>query len=132
MMKYILPWPKRVAYKSLLWLESESLPGVEFSIRRASLANRVNLLERIRQLTAKYEFLKAGDVADQTEAQLSDLLVRQLYVEWGIDHIRGLIIDGRAADVPLLIAKGPDFLVAEMADAIQQSLQLNEFERKNF
>jgi hypothetical protein len=131
MMNFLSPFRRQVSYQSLLWLESESLPGVEFCIRKVSLASRIEMSSRIRELTLRNEFLKAGALDDQLEARLADLLVRKLYVEWAIAGVRGLEIDGAIATVPLVIDKGPEYLVAEMADAIQQHIQLSETERKN-
>jgi hypothetical protein len=78
------------------------------------------------------EFLRAGDAADQVEAGLADLLVRKLYVEWGLVEIEGLEIDGAAATPQLLIDAGPEELTDEIAASIQGELSLTEEERKNF
>ncbi len=78
------------------------------------------------------EFLRAGDPADQLEAGLADLLVRRLYLEWGLAGIEGLHIDGEAATPETLIAAGPESLSEEIASSIQAELSLSDEERKNF
>jgi hypothetical protein len=135
MMNLLSRWLKENAaadYQSLLWLESELFPGVEFSIRKISLAQRIKLSSRVRELTLKNEFLRAGEPANQLEAAITDLLVEKLYVEWAVAHLKGLQIDGEPASVDLLIERGPEALIREMAEAIGAHLELSDAERKNF
>src|ERR1700751_763715 len=99
MMKSILPSLKDVEYASIVWRKSQAMPGVEFAVRRPSLAQRIDLLESARSLTLKQEFLNAGDESDQLTASLKDLLVRLLYVEWGLIEIKRLRIDGVRATI---------------------------------
>jgi hypothetical protein len=131
MMKLLSRWRKTAPYESLLRLESERFPGVEFSIRKMSLSQRIELSSRIRELTLRNEFLKAGELTDKAEAAMADLLARKLYVEWAVADLTGLDIDGRAASVELLIERGPEELVNEMAEAIRSHLELSDEERKN-
>jgi hypothetical protein len=119
-------------YESLLWLESESFPGVEFSLRKISLSQRIDLSARVRELTLRNEFLRAGELEDQLEASVADLLVQKLYVEWAVVDLRGLTIDGQTASVAGLIERGPEALVTEIAEAIRTHLELTDAERKNF
>jgi len=136
MMKFISHWRNRLSpapnHQSLLWLESETIPGVEFSIRKISLAQRIELSSRIRELTLRNEFLRGGTPADQIEAQLADLLVQKLYVEWAVVDLKGLRIDGRPASLRDLIERGPESLVREISEAIIAHLELSDAERKNF
>jgi len=90
------------------------------------------LTKRARELSIRYEFLKAGDASDQLEASLADLLVRKLYIEWGLTELTGLRVDREPATVALLIEKGPEALVDEIIAAIRGQLGLSEQERKNF
>jgi hypothetical protein len=120
-----------LGYASLLWHESKMLPGVSFAVRRISLANRLELTRQMRELTLRYEFLRAGDQSDQLEAALSDLLVRRLYLEWGLASIKGFSIDGELATIELLIEKGPEELAGEIISVIRQEIELSEEERKN-
>jgi hypothetical protein len=131
-MKLTSPSPKEVSYSSLSWHESKTVEGVRFAIRRVSLAQRLQLNQRVRELTLQHEFLKAGPTTDQLEAAWADLLVRKLYVEWGLAGLEGLSIDGDTATVELLIDKGPEALVEEVVSAIQDEIGLSEEERKNF
>ena len=118
-------------YSSVSWRESGVLTGVRFAIHRISLAQRIELTRRVKDLTSQNEFLRAGDMADQLDAALGELLARRLYVEWGLAAIEGLDIDGNAATPLSLIERGPDALVTEIADAIIQEIHLSEEERKN-
>lgn len=131
-MKLTSPSPSEVSYSSLSWRRSKTIEGVRFAIRRVSLTQRLDLNKRVRELTLQYEFLKAGPAADQLEATWADLLVRKLYVEWGLAGLEGLSIDGEAASVELLIDKGPEELVDEVVSALQEEIGLSEEERKNF
>jgi hypothetical protein len=132
MMKLFSRWRKQAPYQSLLWLESESFPGVSFSLRKVSLSQRIDLSSRIRELTIRNEFLRAGQLTDQLEAGIADLMAQKLYVEWAVAAIQGLRIDGEQASVAKLIEDGPETLVAEMACAIRSHLELSDAERKNF
>jgi hypothetical protein len=130
-MKSQSPLHNQNKYSTVNWLDSHAFPGVRYGIRRISLAQRIELTSRARELTHRYEFLKAGDSADQLEASLADLLTRRLYLEWGLAEIRDLTIDGQAATVELVVEKGPEALTNEIVAAIQAELSLSEEERKN-
>jgi hypothetical protein len=104
---------------------------VRFAVRKASLLQRIELTSRIKELTLHHEFLKAGDIPDQLDATMADLLVRRLYLEWGLSQISGLRIDGDPAGVESLIERGPEPFVEEILAAIKAELDLSEDERKN-
>ena len=131
MMKSLLLSHKETDYASVAWQQSRCLERVSFAVRRPSLAQRIELTGRVRELTLKHEFLRAGDASDQTEAALSELLVHKLYVEWGLAEIRGLKIDGDPADTVMLIERGPEELIHEIVTAIKAECGLTEDERKN-
>ena len=131
-MKLTSPSPSEATYSSLSWHRSKSLPGVRFAVRRMSLAQRLELNRRVRELMLSHEFLKAGSATDQIEAAGADLLVQKLYIEWGLAGLEGLSIDGQTATVELLIEKGPEQLADEIISAIQEEIGLSEEERKNF
>jgi hypothetical protein len=122
---------KGLNYSTVSWHSSETTPGVRFAIRRVSLRQRIELNHRIRELTMKYEFLRAGDTEDQLEAALSELLVSNLYLDWGLEKIEGLLIDGEDATPEVLIERGPETLAAEIAQVIQAETALTSDERKN-
>lgn len=119
-------------HSSVVWHTSQHHPKVRFSVRKPSLMQRINLNDRVRTLLLRYDFLKAGDTADQLEASLSELLSQELYVEWGLGEVTGLTIDGEPATPQLLLEKGPESLVIEIVEAVQRELTLTEQERKNF
>lgn len=126
------PSPNFTDYVSIVWRNSNTTPGVRFGIRRVSLASRIDLTRRMRELTLRYEFLKAGDTADQLEASLSELLVQQLLIEWGLVEITGLLINGESGTPARLFESGPEGLSEEIAMAVRAELGLSEEERKNF
>jgi len=131
-MKFTLPSRRDLAYSSLDWHDSKIMPGVRFAVRKTSLAQRIDLAEKTRHLFARHEFLRAGDTGDQVEAALGELMVRRLYLEWGLIGLENLTIDAQAATVGLLIERGPEALSAEIATVIGDSLTLTQEERKNF
>jgi hypothetical protein len=131
MMKFISLLRKTPGHSSLSWRQSQTVPEVRFAIKRISLASRLELTNQLRELTLRYEFLNAGETSDQLEAAMSDLLVRKLYIEWGLAEIQGLAIDGEPATAALLIQKGPENLTGEIVSAIRQEIELSEDERKN-
>jgi hypothetical protein len=132
MMKFPSRLRKESSYASVLWFESETVQGVRYGIRRVSLSQRIELTKRARELSIRHEFLKAGDASDQLEASLADLLVRKLYIEWGLAEVTGLRVDREPATVDVLIEKGPEALADEIIAAIRGQLGLSEEERKNF
>jgi hypothetical protein len=131
-MKLMSLLPKRSGYSSLSWHESQAVKGVRFATRRISLSQRIELTKRVRELTLRHEFMKSGDASDQLEAALSDLLVRKLYLEWGLIQVEGLAIDGQHATASQLIEKGPEQLSDEIIAALRAEIGLSEEERKNF
>lgn len=119
------------SHSSVEWRSSRTVPGVRFAIRRASLGQRIALTKKVRELALQYEFLKAGEPADQLEAALADLLVRKLYIEWGVAGLDGLRIDGKIATPRMLVESGPENLSDEVMEAIRGELELSDQERKN-
>ena len=132
MTSYSSPSPNSLGYLSIVWRESRAMPGVRFAIRRVSLGSRIELMRRIRELTLRYDFLKAGDTAEQLEASLSELLVRKLLLEWGLAEISGLTINDEPGTVTNLVENGPEAVSEEIALAVRKELGLSDEERKNF
>jgi hypothetical protein len=130
-MKFISHLRRDSSYSSLAWHDSQTVPGVRFATRRISLAQRLELTKNVRELALRYEFLKTGEPSDQLEASLADLLVRKLYIEWGVVELEGLRIDGQKATPTLLIENGPECLSDEVIQTIRADLELSEEERKN-
>lgn len=130
MMRFI-SHSRNAHYSSLVWQESKAAHGVRYATRRVSLQQRIELTSKVRELVLKHEFLKTGDAADQLEATLGELLVRKVYLEWGLHEIQGLTIDGEPGTVETLIEKGPEELTNEIINTIRAQLELSEEERKN-
>jgi hypothetical protein len=119
-------------YESVGWHDSQTAPGVRFAVRKVSLGRRIELVRQVRELCLRHEFLRAGDTTEQSEATVGDLLVRKLYLEWGLAGLEGLSIDGQAATVDTFIQTGPEELADEVVERIRHELGLTEQERKNF
>ena len=132
MMRFTSPSRKETNYSSLIWHESAAVGGVRYATRRVSLQQRIELASKIREIVLRHEFLKAGDSGDQLEVTLGELLVRKLYIEWGLLEIKNLTIDGELATVESIVAKGPEALADEIVTTIRGQLDLSEDERKNF
>lgn len=121
-----------VAYESSRRVESTSVTGVAFTVRRISLGRRIALTKAIREVGRRLEFLEAGQsIEERVEAQLVRAEIDRVYLEWGIAAVEGFAIDGEPATVASLIEKGPEALVREMVAAIQRECGLTQDERKN-
>lgn len=131
-MKFTLPLHRGTHYCPVVWKESNVLPGVQYAIRRVSLGQRIELTKAVRELALRNEFLKAAEIPDQMEAALADLLIKKLYLRWGLVEIRGLTIDGKPATPERLIDDGPEALADEVVSGIRVELELSPEERKNF
>jgi len=130
-MRFLSRSRKETNFNTERWFDSETVPGVRFAVRRPSLAQRIELTRRVRDLLLNNEFLASGSEPEKLEAALGDLLVRRLYLEWGLANIEGLRIDGEIATVDNLISGGPEALAEEVASRIQLECGLSEEERKN-
>jgi hypothetical protein len=113
-------------------LPSQACPGVEFVIGRMTFGRRIELMRRVRDLGARLEYFQAGqNAANAMEASLLGAEIDRLYVEWGLEEIRGLEIDGAPATPRSLIDSGPEDLFFEILAAIKAECGLSENERKN-
>ena len=119
-------------YESCVKRLSQTSPGVAFSVRKMSLAGRMELVHRIRLEGVALAFSEAGsEPKDKLMAAEISSSIESLYVRWGLVSIEGLDIDGVAADVDRLIASGPEALCREIAQAVREQCFLSEEERKN-
>lgn len=118
-------------FSTLAWRNSKFFPGVQFAIRRMSLAQRIELTRRVRELTIKNDFLRCGGTEERLDATLGDLMARRLYLEWGLSGIEGLRIDGKDATAQMLIEHGPERLAEEAVAFVMDEIRLNEEEIKN-
>ena len=111
---------------------SEVIPGVEFVIARMTFGRRLELMKRVRDLATRLEYFDAGrEEKNRIEASLLGAQLDRLYIQWGLEEIRALELDGEAATPQLLIDKGPEDLFQEILTAIKSECGLNEQERKN-
>lgn len=122
----------RSSHESCAWFDSETHKGVRFRIARMSVGRRIELAKRIREAGRGLEFLNAGsDVRDKLDAAVLKGEIDRVYLEWGLEAVEGLTIDGEDATPELVIGKGPADLAAEMLAKIRGECGLSENERKN-
>jgi hypothetical protein len=119
-------------YRSEKTIESQSLPGVKFTITRMSFGRRIELTRRVWELAGKVECLNAGeDPREKLQAAVLSGEIDGLYLAWGLLRIEGLELDGEPATPERLIAAGPEELCREALAAIKAECGLTEAERKN-
>ena len=119
-------------HESSAWFDAETYAGVRFRVARISVARRIELARRIREIGRKVEFLEAGqDPREKLEAAVLAAEIDRVYLEWGLEEIQGLAIDGEVATPAALIEKGPLDLAKEMLGQIKRECGLSEDQRKN-
>jgi hypothetical protein len=120
------------AHESSAWFDAETYPGVRFRVARISVARRIELARKIREIGRKVEFLEAGkDPREKLEAAVLTAEIDRVYLEWGLEEIQALTIDGDAATPAALIEKGPLDLAKEVLGRIKRECGLSEEQRKN-
>ena len=119
-------------YEPIVRCQSQTLPGVSFTIRRMSFGQRLEFTKKVRGLGQKLEFHKAGQtIVDKLDAALLNAEIDELYLEWGLVEIHGLRVEGCEAS-PLSIAKaGPEEFCGEIIEAIKGQCGLSDEEAKN-
>jgi hypothetical protein len=121
-----------VPYASTLRIESQTVGGVAFTVRKVSLGMRMELMRQIREISRRIEFVAAGDeLQERIEANLLAHEIDATYLRWGLVEVTGLEVDGEAVTSELLIDKGPEALAREIVGAIRSQCGLSEEERKN-
>jgi len=101
-------------------------------VARISVARRIDLARKIREIGRKVEFLEAGqDPREKLDAAVLVAEIDRVYLEWSLEEIQGLTIDGEAATPAALIEKGPLDLAKEMLGRIKRECGLSEDQRKN-
>lgn len=119
-------WESKKTVRSALRQE------VEFTLYRMTFGRRLELMKKVRDLSARIEFFEAGrEESNRMEAGLLGGEMDRLFLEWGLEEVRGLEIDGSPATVAGLIDKGPEDLVHEALGMVKAECGLNEAERKN-
>ena len=122
----------KASHESSLWFAAETCAEVRYKIARISLGRRIELARRVREIGRKAEFLEAGDdVRDKLEAAVLQGEMDRTFLEWGLEAIEGLAIDGEAATPSALIERGPLELAMEILGRIRAECGLSETERKN-
>jgi hypothetical protein len=119
-------------HESSVWFDAETYEGVRYRVGRVSLGRRIELARRIREIGRRLEFLEAGsDVREKLDAAVLKGEMDRAYLEWGLEAIEGLEIDGEAATPEALIERGPLELALEILARIRAECGLSEAERKN-
>jgi hypothetical protein len=119
-------------HASSLWLVSQKYERVRYRIVRMSVGRRIELARRIRDIARKLEFLEAAsDVRDKLDAAVLQGEIDRAYLEWGLEAVEGLEIDGEAATPDSVIERGPLDLATEILARIRAECGLTEQERKN-
>ncbi len=89
-------------------------------------------MKQVRDLATRIEYFEAGrDDSNRMEASLLGAQMDRVYLEWGLEEVLGLSLDGAKAAPETLIERGPEHLVQEALAAIKAECGLNETERKN-
>jgi hypothetical protein len=115
-----------------VWIRAESCRGARYKIRRVSVARKIELARKIREIGRGVEFLEAGSEArEKLEAAVLAGEIHRAYLEWGLEAVEGLLIDGEPATPEALIDRGPLELATEILGRIKCELGLSEAERKN-
>ena len=122
-----------MTYESTVKVELRAAPGVEITLRRMSFSRRLELTAALKELLGRIEFATAGEQGTAQEAEVALLCgqVDREYLRWGVVAIEGLLVDGRPADVEVLLDEGPEELVREAVALVRREAGLSEQERKN-
>ncbi len=92
----------------------------------------MDLMRRVRDLAVRLEYFEAGrDEKNQMEASLLAAQIDRIYLEWGLESLEGLSIDGQEADCSSFLDHGPEKLVEEALTLVRAECGLSEQERKN-
>jgi hypothetical protein len=119
-------WSSRVS------VASHACPGVEFTIARITFGRRLELMRRVRDLAVRLEYFEAGrEEKNRIEASLLGAQLDRVYIEWGLEEVRGLEIDGEPATPESLVDRGPEELFQEALAAVKAECGLSEEQRKN-
>jgi hypothetical protein len=120
-------------YDSSVWKASAEAEGVRYRVRCMSFGRRLELMKRVGDSLARLEFLQAGEPTAESTAEATRLggAIDREFLEWGLEEVDGLAIDGQSATPAMLIESGPESLVKEALSAVRSAVGLSEQERKN-
>ncbi len=122
----------QTSHESSVWFDSACAVRVRYKIARVSVGRRIALGRKIREIGRKLEFLNAGDdTREKLEAMVLAGEIDRAYLEWGLEAVEGLAIDGETATPEMLIDRGPMALAAEILGRIKSECGLSENEVKN-
>src|SRR5258708_6767400 len=117
-------------HESVMWFDGPG--GVRYAIRRVSVVRRIDLARRVREVARGVEFFEASqDPREKLEAAVLAAEIDRVYLQWGLEAVEGLTIDGEAATPARLIELGPMDLATEILARIKAECGLSEDERKN-
>jgi hypothetical protein len=89
-------------------------------------------MRRVRVIAPKLEFFQAGaSEQDKIDAGVLSAEIDDLYLEWGLQEIEGLEIDGVAATPRTLAEAGPEELFHEALRLVKAVCRLSDAEIKN-
>ena len=121
-----------MSYESVAIVESRAANGVRLEVTRMSFGRRVELMQRVRELARKMEFLEAGNSpGERMDVALLQAEIDRLYLMWGLRGVVGLEVDGTPATPQTLADNGPEELFREALAAVRAETGLNEEQRKN-
>src|SRR5215471_10702210 len=124
-------WITAMIWNSTRIIPSRTCKGVEYVVARMSFGRRLELMKLVRNLAARAEFFEAGcDERNRMDASLLGAEIDRLYIEWGLEGVRGLEVDGEPATPRSLVEFGPEPLFREALDAVRGECGLSENERK--
>jgi hypothetical protein len=119
-------------YESVTEVASQAASGVVFTVVRMSFARRLELMRKVREFARRVEFHEAGqEPAEKMDAALLQAEIDRLYLEWGLQSISGLEVDGMPATPEVLASRGPEELFREALAAVRAESGLSAAERKN-
>jgi hypothetical protein len=111
---------------------SAKYPGVRYKVLKMSMARRLDLTRRVKDLMKNLEFLNAGTTAtDKVDAAILSGEMDRLYWDFGLESIDGLDINGETTTPAGQFDRGPEELSREILQRIKQNLQLGPDEQKN-
>ena len=102
---------------------------ISLRLKLAGMTNRLReLMEQANQAVGTENVAQASMLFDQVKEVVDDQITPE-WVRWGLVSIHGLRIDGEAATVESMIAKGPRSLYNEIVLAIKAEAGITEEER---
>src|SRR2546425_2110033 len=119
-------------HESTFIYESGWAAGVHVRLRKTTFGRRLELLRKVGDLYKRAAAQQAGtSEAEQLSAEYDKFSADRILLEWAIQSVSGLRIDGQTATPELLIDSGPEELVEELLGIVQKQLGLTDAEIKN-